>query len=573
MIPTRRLRIDLLLILGTTGLVALVLYARTLTTHEWREWLIRWSGDFLGVNATLILLTGILESETIRGQLHHLLPSRRLWILPALLIGGTLYTALIAPQTHRIFYDETIYLSIGQNLAHLNRAQTCHSGGESHGRMVCEQGEYNKQPNGYPFLTSLVFRLFGTSERAAFHLNNLLLGCAAVVVLLLVFPLGGGWQAGVFAAWMVILNPQNLHWFNTTAAEPASALTVALAMLAAFHFRRTDSTPALTLLTALTAFALHFRPESLLLLPLVALVALPTALTRPRRLLAHLLFFVCLTLPLWLHMALFHNHPWGSSGQPFSLSYFFDNLAVNGWHYLDNQAFPPLFTGLAILGLFRPGDRLRERGVIGLWFLLFWGVFLFFYAGSYHYGADIRYALLSALPLAILAGLGAETLWKEILRHATPNPAIATALVTALLWCAHWPFLPLVRATTDEAWAARADLHYARLLADRLPPDSLVLTHNPNLFQLWGHHAAQLSLAQSNPDHVNRVLFPRYRGGIFLHHNFWCNVPDTLQNSFCDQAYQKFQTEWIAEYPEKNYRFALYRLRLKTAPPAPSKPD
>ncbi|MBF0272486.1 MAG: hypothetical protein HQL98_10525 [Magnetococcales bacterium] len=558
--------VDLLLALGVAGLVALVFDARALTPSEWREWLTRWSGDFLGVNATLILLTGILESETILGLLRRLMPGRRLWILPALLIGGTLFTALLAPQTHRIFYDETIYLSIGQNLAHLNRAQTCHSGGESHGRMVCDRGEYNKQPNGYPFLTSLIFRLFGTSEQAAFHLNNLLLGCAAVVALLLVFPVGGGWQAGVFAAWVVILNPQNLHWFNTTAAEPAAALTVALAMLAAFHFRRTRTTPALTLLTGLTAFALHFRPESLLLIPLVALIALPAALTHPRRLLAHLVLFLFLTLPLWLHMALFHNHPWGSSGQPFSLEYLPDNLAVNGWHYLNNQAFPLLFTLLAAVGLLRPGPRLREQGMIGLWFLLFWGVFLFFYAGSYHYGADIRYALLSAMPLSILAGLGAETLWKGVLRHATPNPTIATALVVALLWCAHWPFLPLVRATTDEAWAARADLHDARLMATRLPPDSLVLTHNPNLFQLWGHHAAQLSLAQSDPDYVNRVLFPRYRGGIFLHHNFWCNVPDKLQNSFCDQAHQQFQTELIAEYLEKDYRFALYRLRPKTTP-------
>ena len=54
--------------------------------------------------------------------------------------------------------------------------------------------------------------------------------------------------------------------------------------------------------------------------------------------------------------------------------------------------------------------RLALPGLFLLWFLMFWGIFLFFYAGSYKYGADVRFALVSFMPLAVLAGLGADRL-------------------------------------------------------------------------------------------------------------------------------------------------------------------
>ena len=43
---------------------------------------------------------------------------------------------------------------------------------------------------------------------------------------------------------------------------------------------------------------------------------------------------------------------------------------------------------------------------IAFYFLLFFGIALLFYAGSYDYGADIRYSLATYPPLAILGGLG-----------------------------------------------------------------------------------------------------------------------------------------------------------------------
>src|SRR4029079_11769062 len=88
----------------------------------------------------------------------------------------------------------------------------------------------------------------------------------------------------------------------------------------------------------------------------------------------------------------------------------------------------------------------------------------------------------------------------------------------------------LVGATGEQAWAARADVKYARAFVESLPPNSFVLTHNPSMFHLWKTAAAQMSMVTADRGGADR-LFTQYSGGVYLHWNFWCNVPDQVQNA------------------------------------------
>jgi hypothetical protein len=121
-------------------------------------------------------------------------------------------------------------------------------------------------------------------------------------------------------------------------------------------------------------------------------------------------------------------------------------------------------------------------------------------------------------------------------------------------------FTPLIRAIGEEAWAARADVRYAKEFSQRLPPNSIVLTHNPSMFHVWGINAAQLSLAKTDSDYVKEQVFRRYAGGVYMHWNFWCNVTDPVQQSFCRDALTSFPHQLIDEKQEQDYRYALYRL-------------
>jgi hypothetical protein len=120
--------------------------------------------------------------------------------------------------------------------------------------------------------------------------------------------------------------------------------------------------------------------------------------------------------------------------------------------------------------------------------------------------------------------------------------------------------VPVVRATTDAAWAARADVEFARSLVPVLRGNSYVLTQNPGMFQVWGISAGQTSLAVADPARLD-ALARQYPGSVYLHWNFWCNVQDPVQRGFCSRILELRAGDVIREQWKGNQRYALYRLK------------
>jgi hypothetical protein len=465
-----------------------------------------------------------------------------------------------APKTSRIFFDEQIYQEIGQNLADLKRAQMCDDGNVEYGTLQCWRGEYNKEPYGYPYLLSIPYRVLGVRESTAFVVNTIADALLVLVVGLIAALLTGQAEAGAYAALIAALMPEQLRWSHTAAAEPTAALACALAVLAAVYFSRVRTTVALLWVAAACAVAVQFRPECVLIVPVVvgtiALLA-PAEPGSPRFWWAGLLT-ACLLSLYAAQVVVVGHEPWGSSGPRFSLAYLAGNLQTNGWFFLGDPRFPWVYTLLAFAALVfvRPW---RALAVPALHFLFFWGIFLVFYAGSYSYGADDRFSLMAYPGLAVLAGAGAWQLAHRLRARAwggvRTGGLVVTALIVQFLW-----YLPFVRSVGEEAWGARADVEFARGFAAQLPPNSIVLTQDPNMFHVWGRSAAQAAIAVSEPGYVERILAPRYAGGVFFHWNFWCNVDDPVQKAFCTDLLARFPHTLIREYRERTYRYALYRL-------------
>jgi len=430
---------------------ALVLVWWTKNFHAWklREHLQIISPLFLEITFLLVIVATVLNLRVFKRVFAGI--TRGSWYaVGGITVIGLLITIFVVPRDHRIYYDEDIYQSIGQNIACLKssnahsgedyeqsfsnvwkrfigRAAMCNEGRNEYGEFHCDRLEYNKEPNGWPYLLSVVFRLFGVHERAAFLTNNLLYGLAIVTVFLIGYLLFESALPGVYAALIFALTPEFMMWANTTAVEPSAALFPGLALLSALIFVRSRENTALWLLAVMTAFAVQFRPESIMLLMVIGLVVLfwgSYTLRRGEFYLLLAIFFI-LMIPHLVHLYSFKDAGWGSSGPKFSTEYFKGNFKANALFYLKNIRFPLLFTvlfGLGIVLKAGKGDRvpttfhLRAKLVLLSWFLLFWGIFIFFYAGSYNYGADVRFSLLSAMPLALLAGYGAVSL-EYVFRH------------------------------------------------------------------------------------------------------------------------------------------------------------
>jgi hypothetical protein len=506
---------------------------------------------------------GLAVAGAVLSELVRTLDRRDLAAASMLALVGAGLTLTLPPRTNRIFYDEQIYQNVAQNLADSKRAQLCNDGAVRNGRLQCAAAEYNKQPYAWPHVLSLAYRAFGVRAATPFVLNAAAMGLTVALLYLLVLVLFADRIAAFCAALFLALIPEQLVWSASGAAEPSAALAAVAALLAAACFVRSRSNTALAGVAIATAYAVQFRPESLLIVPVVALLVFqraPDEVVTPRMLWAGLLFLV-LTAVHTGHVLAVRNEGWGTSQERMALAFAVQNLHVNGWFFVGDVRFPPAVTLLALAGCAAPRVR-AGRATIAAYFLVFFVVTLFFYAGSYDYGADVRYSVITNPPIAILAGLGAAWLLRSIDRHRG-RIAVAAALAAAAVAQYLVVSVPVVRATTDSAWAARADVDFAKSFVARLPIDAYVLTHNPGMFQVWGVNAGQMSLA-TNPGFLDD-LAERFGGGIYLHWNYWCNTQDPVHQALCARVRALRPTDLAGDVRADDQHFAFYRMDVSHA--------
>jgi len=95
-----------------------------------------------------------------------------------------------------------------------------------------------------------------------------------------------------------------------------------------------------------------------------------------------------------------------------------------------------------------------------------------------------------------------------------------------------------------------------------MAPRSIVLTHIPTMFLLWGQGAIQTYAGINNPNLI-RQLLEKYKGEVYFHYNFWCNTATERSRRLCAMIGERYELEELARAREQNYEYALYRIHLK----------
>ncbi|MFO7600638.1 MAG: hypothetical protein R6X27_12640, partial [Candidatus Desulfacyla sp.] len=348
--------------------------------------------------------------------------------------------------------------------------------------------------------------------------------------------------------------------------------------------------------TLMIPFACQMRPESVFVAPLaiVVLLIISPRTFADRRLWTFSLLTALFLLPQVLHVYAVSGHSWGAEGSTFSLTFLGHNLSTNGLYYLNDRHFPVVLTLFAAIGLFCFRGIVRWKLLLLMWFLLFWGIFLFFYAGSYQYGADVRFAVVSFMPLAVLAGMGGgwvrdrlaagcrmldtgcgisdarrsaieiaqEAKQEGCLGQDSGRRGLASAMIVLLMAFAFLKFMPLVARVGQEAWGSRYDHTYAKEFISKIPKRAIVLTQNPTMLLLWGQNAIQTYAGINNPGLI-RDLIKKYQGHVYFHHNYWCNTQNERNRRLCQGIRDRYHLEEVATAKEQDYEYGLYRMRPK----------
>jgi hypothetical protein len=349
------------------------------------------------------------------------------------------------------------------------------------------------------------------------------------------------------------------------AVEPTAVLTAVAAFFAAcLHARcrnlETGEGSPLTglLLAATAAFAAYFRPESLLIFPVIAvlLCAVDRRFLEDRVTWAAFGLSLALLAPHLLHLWSVRTEDWGATdGRRFDTDFLKRNLASNVGYFFQQKWFPRAGTVLALCGAGWLARRNRGFGLCaGVWFLLAWGIFVLFYAGGYYYGASTRYAVISCAPVALFMGIGLSALWGGL--RAWPLLRLSAGAVLLLNWAAAMQFVPTLGRESNEA---RADIEFAREAAAALPTGSLVISLDPCIWAILGRNSTQLQNVEGMVRTDLRELANQYPGGIYLHWDYWVNCQENFAEIWRDLVLSSHAKMVMRRNAEAS-KMAIFRL-------------
>jgi len=427
-----------------------------------------------------------------------------------------------------------------------------------------------KWPNGYPFTLAVAYMFFGISEAVAFNLTVLLGSLSIILIFLIGYLLTKKEEIALFSALLFALIPIHIMWSGTTASEPIFVFYTLLAVFAlSLTFKSNTFKNNLFAMSSL-AFACQIKAESGIILALIAVFMLLLDKKLRIRINNHkflipLIVLLVLITPYIVHMV--HSartDPWGAKGKKFGLEFAEKNIPTNASFWImgyETIEHPILFTMFAVIGLiFTIVKKWRLALFLGFWFLMFFFVYAFFYAGSVRYGTDVRYSLSGYPPLILLAGFGLYFLYKT-LGKLTKMYGLIFLILVAIILISFYFYLPSVSTPAEEIVEANQARTYHDFVvseASEYSKDCYILSHSPSIFLIMDLGSLQTWYGQNSAK--MRELFEKTDCVIF-DDNYWCNL-EPYKSSVCKHMLDAYDLTLLSsvEAGEGRHTYALYKV-------------
>lgn len=416
--------------------------------------------------ALAIVLFFVLNKD-FREWFRSILPEKTVGVMAIIFaVAVAIFAGTQIEARHRVQSDESVFMSVAQNMYYNHESGTCNQGLFEEGTLNCTSKSNSFKTKGLAFLYYIGMPLFGTNLHWIFNLELLLLPLAFLLMFLAIVAWTRQPLLAFFASLLLALQPTILFQFRAMSVEP---LYVFLSALSLFFFKWAYDRNTLKhwiLLALVLAFFAQTRQETAFCLLSFIIFALPKILDQKDfKAPAFFLTLSIFSIPALLTISYFQG--FGFQGGEFEAhGHFFEDLARN-WQEMTKpltesgeleNPFLTYFNYIFVLGLIYLIFRAFYDSKKGNKFYLYTLVFLALYhiqtyvilenvSGDFSIQINQRYSLvmlpsmafIGALPLAHFIEYIATTIVTKqaSLAKATLGLSIVAALILSA-WTAHY---------------------------------------------------------------------------------------------------------------------------------------
>lgn len=422
---------------------------------------------FLVQFAAAIILFAFLNKD-FREWFKSILPPKPFSILAiAAAIGIAVFAGTQIEARHRVQSDESVFMSVAQNMYYNHKSGTCNQGVFEDGNLNCVATSNSFKTKGLSFLYYLGMHVFGTDLHWIFNAELLMLPLSFLLMFLAIVAWTRQPLLAFLAALLMALQPTVLFQFRAMSVEPLYIFLSALSLLVFKWAFDRNTIKHWALLALILAFFAQTRQETAFCLFAFIIFALPKLLDSKDY--KAPTFFVTLSLfsvPALLTISYFQGFGF-QGGEYEAHGHFIEDLLKN-WEIMtkplnDNgelsNPFLSYFNYLFALGaaylLFRAFYDLRKKDFFYLEVLAFLVIYhlqtyviLENVSGDFGIEINQRYSLVMLPSMAFVAALPiahfVETIVKTSLDSKSKNAGrftVLAAIVVAVVlsgWTAHY---------------------------------------------------------------------------------------------------------------------------------------
>ena len=417
--------------------------------------------------ALAIVLLAVLNKD-FREWFRGILPAKAFSIMAlAFAVAVSIFAATQIEARHRVQSDESVFMSVAQNMFYNHESGTCNQGLFSDGKLECTSKSNSFKTKGLSFLYYIGMPLFGSDLHWIFNLELLMLPLSFLLMFFAIVAWTRQPLLAFFASLLLALQPTVLFQFRAMSVEPLYIFLSALSLLVFKWAFDRNTIKHWALLALILAFFAQTRQETAFCLFAFIIFALPKLLdTKDYKAPT---FFVTLSLfsvPALLTISYFQGFGF-QGGEYEAHGHFIEDLLKN-WEIMtkplnDNgelsNPFLSYFNYLFALGavylLFRAFYDLRKKDFFYLKVLAFLVIYhlqtyviLENVSGDFGIEINQRYSLVMLPSMAFVAALPiahfVETIVKTSLDSKSKNAGrftVLAAIVVAVVlsgWTAHY---------------------------------------------------------------------------------------------------------------------------------------